>query len=41
MKPVYINGKCFAQSTIEDVNRVFGKIAKKIIEFKSMINVVI
>ena len=40
-KPVYINGKCFCQSNIEEVNRVFDKIAKKIFETSRMISVVI
>lgn len=41
MKPVCINGKCFGKNTIEEVNRIFADIAKKIIETNRMISVVI
>ena len=41
MKPVYINGRCFTQATIEETKRVFKNIAKKIFETKRMISVVI
>ena len=40
MKPVYVNGRCVNQSTIEEVQKIYGSISKKIIETKYMISVV-
>lgn len=41
MKPVCINGRVFCQNTENEVRRIFGDIAKKIIITKQMISVVI
>ena len=41
MKPIMINGKFNCQGTMNDAQRVFAKVAKKIFETSRMICVVI
>lgn len=41
MKPIYVNGKFISQGTMNDAQRVFSKIAKKVFETTRMISVVI